>query len=247
MRIAESKAETLLQNNEQATPLPLVPRVFWIETAETKMRAYAPPPGIFLIVAQVRLYLFDNVIQLSYKNNMILFDASTLILLAKIEMLDIFLTNAGRKVTIPEKVKEEVLTGSSLNGPMVAKLVQDRRIEVLKTRDRKLVRRLMEDFNIDEGEAEMLTLAIQEKALLLATDDKNAIKACKIMKLEFTTAIAILVRACEKGLIKADEALFKLQKLQSFARYNKTIIETARNQIEGAVKYGKKNDKHTNG
>jgi len=178
---------------------------------------------------------------------MILCDASTLILLAKIEMLDTFLADVGRKVAIPGKVKEEVLTGSSPNGPMVAKLVQDRRIEVLKIKDRKLVRRLMEDFNIDEGEAEMLTLAIQEKALLVATDDKNAIKACKITKLDFTTAIAILVRACEKGLIQADEAFFKLQKLQSFARYNKTIIETARNQIEGAVKYGKKNDKHTNG
>jgi len=178
---------------------------------------------------------------------MILFDASTLILLAKIEMLDIFLADIGRKVAIPEKVKEEVLTGSGPDGPMVARLIQDRRIHVLKTKDRKLIRRLMGDFNIDEGEAEMLALAIQEKALLVATDDRNAIKACKIMKLEFTIAIAILVRVCEKGLIQADEAFSKLQKLQSFARYNKTIIETARNQIEGAVKYGKKNGKHKNG
>ncbi|HKZ40799.1 MAG TPA: hypothetical protein VJ044_07535, partial [Candidatus Hodarchaeales archaeon] len=77
--------------------------------------------------------------------------------------------------------------------------------------------------------------------------DKNAIKACKIMKLDFTTAIAILVRACEKGLVQKDQAFFKLQKLQSFARYKKTIIETARNQIEGVAKYGKKDDKHTNG
>ncbi len=178
---------------------------------------------------------------------MVLFDASTLILLAKIEMLDIFLADIDRKVAIPEKVKEEVLAGSSPDRPMVEKLVQDRRIDVLKTKDRKLVKRLMEDFNIDEGEAEMLTLAIQEKALLVATDDRNAIKACKIMKLDFTTAIAILVRVCEKGLIQADEAFSKLRKLQSFARYNKTIIETARNQIEGAVKYGKKNGKHKNG
>ena len=205
------------------------------------------PLGVFLIVAQARPCLFDNVMRLSYNSNMLLLDASTLILLAKIEMLDIFLADVDRKVAIPKKVKEEVLAGSSPDGPMVAKLVQDRQIDVLKTKDRKLVRRLMEDFNIDEGEAEMLTLAIQEKALLVATDDKNAIKACKIMKLDFTTAIVILVRACEKGLIRADEAFFKLQKLQSFARYNKTIIETARNQIKGAVKYGKKNDKHTNG
>ena len=205
------------------------------------------PADVFLTAAKACPYLFDNVMQLSYKNNMLLFDASTLILLAKIGILDFFLADADKKVAIPEKVKEEVLAGSSPDGPMVEKLVRDRRIDVLKTKDRKLVRRLMEDFNIDEGEAETLTLAIQEKALLVATDDKNAIKACKIMKLDFTTAIAILVRACEKGLIQAEEAFSKLQKLQSFARYNKTIIETARNQIEGAVRYGKKNSKHKNG
>lgn len=191
--------------------------------------------------------MFDNVMQSSYTKLMILLDASTLILLAKIEMLDIFLADVGRKAAIPVKVKEEVLTGSSPDVPVIAKLVQDRRIDVLKAKDRKLVRRLMEDFNIDEGEAEMLTLAIQEKAFLVATDDKNAIKACKIMKLDFTTAIAFLVRACEKGLIESDGAFAKLQKLQSFARYNKTIIETAKNQIEGAGQYGKKDSKHTNG
>lgn len=191
--------------------------------------------------------MFDNVMQLSYINNMILFDASTLILLAKIEMLEIFLTDLDRKVAIPEKVNEEVFEGSSPEGPLIAKLIQDRRIDVLKTKERKLVLRLMEDFNIDEGEAETLTLAVQKKASLVVTDDKNAIRACKIMKLDFTTAIAILVRVCEKGLIQADEAFAKLKKLQSFARYNKAIIETARNQIEGAAKYGKKDDKHTNG
>jgi len=162
---------------------------------------------------------------------MILFDASTLILLAKIEMLDIFLSDVGRKVAIPEKVKEGVLMGSGPDRPILAKLIQDKRINVLKARDRKVVRRLVEDFNIDEGEAETLILAIEKKASLVATDDKNAIKACKIMKLDFTTAIAILVRACERNLIQADEALARLQKLQSFARYKKTIIETARNQI----------------
>jgi predicted nucleic acid-binding protein len=178
---------------------------------------------------------------------MILLDASTLILLAKIEMLDIFVTDFEKKVAISDKVEEEVLEGSSPDAPLIARLVEERGIDVLRAKDKKLVRKLMEDFNIDEGEAETLTLAIEKKASLVATDDKNAIRACKIMKLDFTTAIAILVRACERNLIQADEALAKLQKLQSFARYKKTIIETARNQIEGVAKYGKKDDKHTNG
>jgi hypothetical protein len=66
------------------------------------------------------------------------------------------------------------------------------------------------------------------------------------LKLDFTTAIAILIRACEKGLIGGDEALSKLYKLQSFARYEKRIIETATNQIEGVTRYGKKDNKYKN-
>lgn len=136
---------------------------------------------------------------MSYIDYVILFDASTLILLAKIELLDIFIADFDKKVAISNKVKEEVLEGSSPDGPLIAKLIQDRGIDVSKAKDKKLVRRLMEDFNIDEGEAETLTLAIEKKASLVATDDKNAIRACKIMKLDYTTAIAFLVRACEKG------------------------------------------------
>ena len=191
--------------------------------------------------------MFDNVMQMSYSKNMILFDASTLILLAKIEMLDIFVTDFEKKVVISDKVWQEVLEGSSPDVPLIARLVEERGIDVLRAKDKKLVRKLMEDFNIDEGEAETLTLAMEKKASLVATDDKNAIRACKIMRLDFTTAIAVLVRACERNLIQADEALFKLQKLQSFARYKKTIIETARNQIEGAASYAKKDSKYTNG
>jgi predicted nucleic acid-binding protein len=34
----------------------------------------------------------------------------------------------------------------------------------------------MEDFTIAAGEAEALTIALQEKADIIATDDKNAIR-----------------------------------------------------------------------
>jgi predicted nucleic acid-binding protein len=178
---------------------------------------------------------------------MILFDASTLILLAKIDILDIFIADFAKKVAITDKVREEVLEGLTPDVSFIRKLIQEGKIEVLKSKEKKLGRKLMEDFNMDEGEAETLAIAIEKKASLVATDDKNAIRACKIMKLEFTTAIAILIRACERGLIERDEALTKLQKFQSLARYKKRIIETARNQIEGVAKYGKKNGKHTNG
>jgi predicted nucleic acid-binding protein len=177
---------------------------------------------------------------------MIVFDASTLILLAKMEILGLFIADFGEKVAIPEKVKEEVLRGSRYESALITKLIQERAMHVLKVRDTKLVRRLIEDFNIDVGEAEMLALGIQEKASLAATDDRNTIKACKIMNLNFTTAIAFLVRAYEKRLLKREDALGKLQELQSFARYKRAIIETARRQIEGVDEHGEKDGEHTN-
>jgi len=93
--------------------------------------------------------------------------------------------------------------------------------------------KLKEDFNIDAGEAEALTLAIQEKANMVATDDRNAIRACKLLNIDFVTAIAVLIRAVEKALISKDEAIIKLQKLQSVGRYSKEIINNAVKQIKG--------------
>jgi len=45
----------------------------------------------------------------------------------------------------------------------------------------------MDDFNIDEGEAEALLLAIQAGAETIATDDRNAIRASKLLKIDFVT------------------------------------------------------------
>ncbi|MBI5204856.1 MAG: hypothetical protein HZA11_08065 [Nitrospirae bacterium] len=166
---------------------------------------------------------------------MIVLDASTIILLAKIDMLELFVSNFHGKILIPDKVKAEACMGGSEETPLIVKLIVDKKINVLRVKDNALIKKLMEDFNIDRGEAEVLTLAMQEKAVIVATDDRNAIRACKILKKDFTTAIAILIRAFEKKLIDNDEALAKLQKLESVARYSKIIIEDARKQIKGGV------------
>ena len=105
----------------------------------------------------------------------------------------------------------------------------------------KLIKKLMDDFNIEIGEAEAIVLALQEKASIVATGDRNAIRACKILKIDFTTAIAILIRAFENDLIDKDEALIKLRKLDSVARYRREIVEDARGRIEGGDGHVNKN------
>ena len=166
---------------------------------------------------------------------MIVFDASTAILLAKIDLLEVFVSSFHGKVLITERVKAEICRGGSEETPLIVKMMGDGKINVSIVRDSAAVKKLMEDFNIDRGEAEALTLALHEKTVIVATDDRNAIRACKILKKDFTTAISILIRAFEKKLIDRGEAIAKLQKLGSIARYSRAIIEEAGKQIKGGT------------
>lgn len=170
--------------------------------------------------------------QMSYKYHMVVFDASTIILLAKIDLLETFISDFNDRVLIPEKVRDEICRETRKETPALTKLIEDKKLIVLKVKNDALLKKLMEDFAIDAGEAEALALALQEKAAIIATDDRNAIRACKLLKIEFTTAIAVLLRAFEKNLIDADEARIKLQKLVSVARYKRVIVEDAKKQIE---------------
>ncbi len=164
---------------------------------------------------------------------MIVFDASTLILLAKTELLDVFVSGFGGKISIPEIIRDEVCILGREEAPLITRLIEDKTIQVLKVKADKTIRKIMDDFHIDAGEAAVIILALNEKASLVATDDRNAIRACKALKLDFTTAISILTRAFEKKLFDKAEALIKIQKLASLARYNRAIIEEARKLIEG--------------
>jgi len=166
---------------------------------------------------------------------MIIFDASTLILLAKIDLLELFISNFQGKVLVPESVALEVGQAGYEDSPLILKLIENKKISILKTKNKRQSDKLMLDFNIDQGEAEAISLAVQENMHFIATDDRNAIRACKMLKIEFITAMAILIRAFEKQLIDKNEAILKLQKLRYIGRYSKAIIVDAEKQIKGGV------------
>ena len=89
----------------------------------------------------------------------------------------------------------------------------------------------MNEFNINRGEAESIVLALREKNSILGTDDKNAINACKLLHISYTTAIGILIRAREKNLLAKQEAIKKLNELSGFGRYGKEIIDDAEKKV----------------
>jgi predicted nucleic acid-binding protein len=98
--------------------------------------------------------------------------------------------------------------------------------------NRKLVLKLEEDFRMARGESEAIALALQEKARLVGINDKQGINACKLLGIPFTTAVAILLRSQQKGLIDRGDALVRLSTLARHGRYKSSILEDAKRKLE---------------
>jgi predicted nucleic acid-binding protein len=164
---------------------------------------------------------------------MIVLDASTLILITKIDFLDSFLASVGPEVAVPGEVARECCAvKKTLDALMIQKALDESRIKVLAVKNKKPVAKLSSDFSLGKGEAEAIALAVKERAELLGIDDKCGINACKLVGLRFTTALGILIRSCEKGLIHRSSALAKLGALAVYGRYQGSIIEDARLKLE---------------
>lgn len=159
----------------------------------------------------------------------IVFDASTLILLAKADILREALDIAT--AIIPPAVRGEALAKSSPDAELVKLLIREKKIEVQRV-SKKASGKIMGDFNLHKGEAEALVLAATLK-LPLAVDDRLAIKACKVLGIPFVTAIHFLVSLAAKGAIKQPLVLEKITKLSRLGRYKAQIIENATRLIKG--------------
>lgn len=167
---------------------------------------------------------------------MFVFDASTLILVTKAELLGPFLVGVKRQVAIPAEVARECCSSKkTLDALMIQKALDESRIKSIHVKNRKLVARLQTDFSLGQGEAEAIALALKESADIIGIDDKNGINACKLLGVPFTTAIGILLRSREKGLLDHDAALSALAALSRYGRYRNSIIEDARLKLETHV------------
>jgi predicted nucleic acid-binding protein len=165
---------------------------------------------------------------------MIVFDASTLILIVKGEILDLFISHAGMPVVTPGEVERECCGSKKvLDAVIIQKALDESRIKTVTVKNRRLVAKLQADFSLGSGEAEAIALALNEKAQLLGIDDKNGINACKLLGIAFTTAVGILIRSRGKGLLEKPEAFAKLALLAKHGRYKDSIIEDARLKLEG--------------
>ncbi|MBI4386040.1 MAG: hypothetical protein HY551_01530, partial [Elusimicrobia bacterium] len=144
---------------------------------------------------------------------MVVLDTSTLILLAKCDLLPLLAEKTP--LVMPREVEREALVKSELyDAKVIASMIKDKQIQVLQLAHARHRNQVQEDFGIGAGEAEALLLA-KEHGVPLGTDDWPAIKAAKIMGIPFLTAMNILVELCQKNRLGAETALSKLDKLES--------------------------------
>ena len=161
-----------------------------------------------------------------------IFDSSTLILLAKIDILRSVAEEV--KIRIPKRVKDECTVKDTFDAKIILSLIKEGLIMVKGDGSTGAVNKLCKDFKIHHGEAEALYLAIKEECPL-AVDDGPTIKACKILNIRFATAIHFLIIMLDKGKLSRQMATAKLEKLSLLGRYNRWIIENAIKRLEGGI------------
>ena|SRR3989304_8466415 len=163
---------------------------------------------------------------------MIIFDSSTLILLTRTDLLERFMSSLNDPIVIPKAVERESCEEKeSVDALVIQRAIREKKIRVKALKASKLAQKICKDFSLGQGETEAIVLAYSEKARLLATDDRRAILACRLLKIPYTTAIDILVRMVQKGLLTKDEAQVKLDALERYGRYKRGILLDAKSKL----------------
>ncbi len=171
-------------------------------------------------------------------NNIIVSDASTLVLLQKIALLDKLVKNFN--FIIPQEVyNEAVLKGKDIKSKdayLIENKIKSDIIKVKNVIDKKKFNQLVSEFGLGDGETEAIVLFFQEKADTLATDDHKAINVCKIYGIPFITALTFTLTAFELKTVNKNEASDMIKNLGIYGRYKNQLIYKALSCI------GEKND-----
>jgi predicted nucleic acid-binding protein len=161
---------------------------------------------------------------------MLVSNASTLILLAKASVIQEFLDNF--RVVIPGEVLGEVsVNKDAFDSMLIRKEVEGGRLEVREIKKSKLTA-VLKQFRLHEGEAAAYVLFNEAEAKALLTDDGELIKLCRVERIPFVCAMAVVVRLFEKGLFTKEEAEGKLDRLYDYGRYSKEVYSYFKSRLE---------------
>ena len=164
----------------------------------------------------------------------IICDSSILILISKLEMLDL-LIDAFEEILIPKAVFiESVDQGKKLkkmDAFLIEKKINEGKIIIENIKNLAEKEKFMNDFNLHEGEAEALILYSERKAELFGTDDYRTLKVCKILDIKYFTTPLFIIRCYVIEKLSKKMAMLKFEKLEEFGWYNEENIIEFKNQI----------------
>lgn len=159
---------------------------------------------------------------------MIVSDASTLILLARISILRKFIA-AFEKIIVPKEVAKEMTVAHSLDARMLEREIKENSIIVknIKSSTDEITRQ----FRLDMGEAESYVLYNELHARAILTDDGELIKLCKLFEIPFVNALAIVVRMFDCGRLTKEETCEYLRKLNDYGRYSRKVYNVFKEEV----------------
>jgi len=161
--------------------------------------------------------------------NIIIFDSSSLILMAKINLLK-FIGEYKYKTFITKEVYRESVEigkqGGKSDAFIIEEEIKNRKINISEIKNPNLLTMILKNFKCAKGEAEALSLSIDKKAMLF-TDDLESIKICKVYEIDFITTLTFLVKLVYDDKIEKDEALIKFDLLAKYGYYSKKILNYA--------------------
>jgi len=161
---------------------------------------------------------------------MLVSNTSTLVLLAKIDCLEAFIS-ISPSIVIPTQVKEEALfEKDSYYARLIKKFIQLKKILILSA-DKTQINEIMSEFKLDEGEAAAYALFDNRKHKAILTDDGELIKFCKLQKVPFICAMAVVIRLFEIKKLSKKEALDKLEDLHKIGRYSEKLYEHFKSEV----------------
>lgn len=170
---------------------------------------------------------------------MIVSNSTPLIYLARLNRLHL-LKEFFTEVCIPQEVYREVVTrGKDEKYPdalVVENGVKEGWIRVKKARGTKK----LEEYGIDKGEAEAISLALSLKSKEILVDQSHARFAAEVMGLVPRGTLYVLLRALRKGVLNFDEYLKDLEALvkAGFRMDDEVYIEAVRLGKDLAEKRG---------
>ncbi|AJF60726.1 MAG: hypothetical protein QT03_C0001G1246 [archaeon GW2011_AR10] len=150
-------------------------------------------------------------------------NTSTLILLAKVDLLGQFIENFG-KIEITGEVSKEFSAKDSFDAKFISRLIEEKKV-IVKKAESNMVSGILMEFSLDKGEATAFALFNEKRHKAILTDDYELIKLCMLREVQFLSAMAIVVRMKEKKILSKEEALQKINELNSYGRYSRELLD----------------------